>query len=67
MVSARQKPPELRKACVAVMANGLGILAASHANSRITSQYYTDNKILVTTGFLAFRTQIYCLLFRDLQ
>ena len=53
-VSARKKLHELRKECGAVIANGLGIFAASralrHADIRITSQYYTDKKIPITTG-----------------
>ena len=53
-VSARKKLHELRKECGAVIANSLGIFAASralrHADIRITSQYYTDKKVRITTG-----------------
>ena len=37
-----------------MIANSLGIFAASralrHADIRITSQYYTDKKVRITTG-----------------
>ncbi len=53
-VSARKKLHELRKECGAVIANSLGIFAASralrHADIRTTSQYYTDKKVRITTG-----------------
>ena len=53
-VSARKKLHELRKECGAVIANTLGIFAASralrHADIRITSHYYTDKKVRITTG-----------------
>jgi len=53
-VSARKKLHELRKECGAVIANSLGIFAASralrHADIRITSQYYADKKVRITTG-----------------
>ena len=53
-VSARKKLHELRKECGAVIANSLGIFAASralrHADIRITSQYYADKKKRITTG-----------------
>jgi integrase len=45
---------ELRKECGAVIANSWGIFAASralrHADIRLTSQYYTDKKVRITTG-----------------
>ena len=53
-VSARKKLHELRKECGSVIANSLGIFAASralrHSDIRITSQYYSDKKIRITTG-----------------
>ncbi len=53
-VSARKKLHELRKECGAVIANNVGIFAASralrHADIRLTSQYYTDKKVRITTG-----------------
>jgi hypothetical protein len=53
-VTARKKLHELRKECGAVIANTLGIFAASralrHADIRITSQYYSDKKVRITTG-----------------
>ncbi len=53
-VSARKKLHELRKECGAVIANSLGIFAASRAlrpaDIRITSQYYADKKVRITTG-----------------
>ena len=59
-VSARKKLHELRKECGAVIANSLGIFAASralrHADIRITSQYYTDKKVRITTGLDALLT-----------
>src|ERR1019366_4779052 len=53
-VNARKKLHELRKECGAVIANSLGIFAASralrHSDIRITSQYYADKKVRITTG-----------------
>jgi len=53
-VSARKKLHELRKECGAVIANSMGIFAASralrHSDIRITSQYYADKKVRITTG-----------------
>jgi integrase len=53
-VSARKKLHELRKECGSVIANSLGIFAASralrHSDIRITSQYYSDKKVRITTG-----------------
>jgi len=53
-LSARKKLHELRKECGAVIANSLGIFAASralrHSDIRITSQYYADKKTRITTG-----------------
>jgi integrase len=53
-LSARKKLHELRKECGAVIANSLGIFAASralrHSDIRITSQYYADKKARITTG-----------------
>ncbi len=53
-LSARKKLHELRKECGAVIANSLGIFAASralrHSDIRITSQYYADKKVRITTG-----------------
>jgi integrase len=53
-VSANKKLHELRKECGAVIANSLGIFAASralrHADIRVTSQYYADKKVRITTG-----------------
>ncbi len=53
-VSARKKLHELRKECGAIIANSLGIFAASralrHSDIRITSQYYSDKKVKITTG-----------------
>jgi len=53
-VSARKKLHELRKECGAVIANSMGIFAASralrHSDIRITSQYYADKKVGITTG-----------------
>ena len=53
-VSARKKLHELRKECGAIIANSLGIFAASralrHSDIRITSQYYSDKKVRITTG-----------------
>ena len=53
-VSARKKLHELRKECGSVIANSLGIFAASralrHSDIRITSQYYSDKKVPITTG-----------------
>ena len=59
-VSARKKLHELCKERGAVIANNLGIFAASralrHADIRITSQYYTDKKMRITTGLDALLT-----------
>lgn len=59
-VSARKKLHELRKECGAVIANSLGVFPASralrHADIRITSQYYADKKMRVTTGLDALLT-----------
>ena len=59
-VSARKKLHELRKECGAVIAISLGIFAASralrHADIRITSQYYTDKKVRITTKLDTFLT-----------
>jgi multidrug efflux pump subunit AcrA (membrane-fusion protein) len=45
---------QLRKECGAVIANSMGIFAASralrHSDIRITSQYYADKKVRITTG-----------------
>lgn len=53
-LSARKKLHELRKECGAVIANSMGIFAASralrHSDIRITSQYYADKKVKITTG-----------------
>ena len=53
-VSARKKLHELRKECGSVIANTMGIFAASralrHSDIRITSQYYSDKKVRITTG-----------------
>jgi integrase len=53
-VAARKKLHELRKECGAVIANSMGIFAASrvlrHSDIRITSQYYADKKVRITTG-----------------
>ena len=53
-LSARKKLHELRKECGAVIANSMGIFAASralrHSDIRITSQYYADKKVRITTG-----------------
>lgn len=53
-VSARKKLHELRKECGSVIANSMGIFAASralrHSDIRITSQYYSDKKVRITTG-----------------
>ena len=53
-VSAMKKLHELRKECGSVIANSLGIFAASralrHSDIRITSQYYSDKKVRITTG-----------------
>ncbi len=53
-VAARKKLHELRKECGAVIANSMGIFAASralrHSDIRITSQYYSDKKVRITTG-----------------
>ena len=53
-VSALKKLHELRKECGSVIANSLGIFAASralrHSDIRITSQYYSDKKVRITTG-----------------
>ena len=53
-VSARKKLHELRKECGAVIANSMGIFAASrvlrHGDIRITSLYYSDKKVRITTG-----------------
>ena len=53
-VSARKKLHGLRKERGAVIANTLGIFAASralrHADIRITSQYDADKKVRITTG-----------------
>ena len=53
-VSARKKLHRFRKECGAVIANSLGIFAASralrHADIRVTSQYYADKKVRITTG-----------------
>jgi integrase len=53
-VSANKKLHELRKECGSVIANSMGIFAASralrHADIRITSQYYADKKVRITTG-----------------
>lgn len=53
-VSARKKLHELRKECGAVIANNMGIFAASralrHSDIRVTSQYYADKKVRITTG-----------------
>jgi len=53
-VSARKKLHELRKECGAVIANSMGIFAASralrHGDIRITSQYYSDKKVKITAG-----------------
>lgn len=53
-VSARKKLHELRKECGAVIASSIGIFAASralrHSDIRITSQYYSDKKVKITTG-----------------
>jgi integrase len=53
-VSARKKLQELRKECGAVIANSLGIFAASralrHSDIRVTSEHYADKKMRITTG-----------------
>ncbi len=53
-VSARKKLHELRKECGSVIANSMGIFAASralrHSDIRLTSQYYADKKVRITTG-----------------
>lgn len=53
-VSAQKKLHELRKECGAVIANNLGIFAASralrHSDIRLTSQCYADKKMRITTG-----------------
>ena len=53
-VSPRKKLHELHKECGAVIANSMGIFAASralrHGDIRITSQYYSDKKVRITTG-----------------
>ena len=53
-VSVGKKLHELRKECGAVIANSMGIFAASralrHSDIRITSQYYADKKVRITTG-----------------
>ena len=53
-LSAQKKLHELRKECGSVIANSLGIFAASralrHSDIRITSQYYADKKTRITTG-----------------
>jgi integrase len=53
-VAARKKLHELRKECGAVIANAMGIFAASralrHSDIRLTSQYYADKKVRITTG-----------------
>ena len=53
-VSAKKKLHELRKECGSVIANTMGIFAASralrHSDIRITSQYYSDKKVRITTG-----------------
>jgi integrase len=53
-VTARKKLHELRKECGAVIANTMGIFAASralrHSDIRLTSQYYADKKVRITTG-----------------
>ncbi len=53
-VSARKKLHELRKECGAVIANSMGIFAASralrHGDIGITSQYYFDKKVRITMG-----------------
>jgi integrase len=53
-VTARKKLHELRKECGAVIANRMGIFAASralrHSDIRLTSQYYADKKVRITTG-----------------
>ena len=53
-VSAGKKLHELRKECGAIIANSLGIFAASralrHSDIRVTSNYYADKKVKITTG-----------------
>jgi integrase len=53
-LSASKKLHELRKECGAVIANSMGIFAASralrHSDIRLTSQYYADKKVRITTG-----------------
>ena len=53
-VEARKKLHELRKECGSSIANSMGIFAASralrHSDIRITSQYYSDKKVRITTG-----------------
>ena len=53
-VSASKKLHELRKECGSVIANSQGIFAASralrHSDIRVTSQYYSDKKVRITTG-----------------
>ncbi len=53
-ISARKKLHELRKECGSVIANSMGIFAASralrHSDIRLTSQYYADKKVRITTG-----------------
>jgi hypothetical protein len=45
---------KLRKECGSVIANSMGIFAASralrHADIRTTSQFYSDKKVRITTG-----------------
>lgn len=61
-VSARKKLHELRKECGSVIANSMGIFAASralrHSDIRLTSQYYSDKKVRITTGLDAFLAEV---------
>ena len=45
---------DARPECGAVIANSMGIFAASralrHSDIRVTSQYYADKKVRITTG-----------------
>jgi hypothetical protein len=56
-VTASKKLHELRKECGAVIANTMGIFAASralrHSDIRLTAQYYADKKVRITTGLEA--------------
>ncbi|MEP6672997.1 MAG: hypothetical protein ABJF10_27800 [Chthoniobacter sp.] len=53
-IAARKKLHELRKECGSVIANSMGIFAASralrHSDIHLTSQYYADKKVRITTG-----------------